>query len=83
MSTIQLTKKVIKVSHGDKEYIVAKPTTKHINDFSKSGDKTIEGTVAFLELLGLPSEVSWNIDAESIAEIVEALLPKNVAEKKS
>lgn len=82
MSTLNLTKKSIKVSYDGKDYIVAKPTTKQINDFSKSNDKSIEATIAFLEQLGLPSDVSWNVDAESLQEIVEALVPK-LAEKKS
>jgi hypothetical protein len=82
MSAINLTKKSIKVSYEGKDYLVAKPTTKQINDFSKANDKSIEGIVGFLELLGLPTEISWNIDAESMQEIVEALIPK-VAEKKS
>lgn len=82
MSAINLTKKLIKVSYEGKEYLVAKPTTKQINEFSKSNDKSIDAIVAFLDLLGLPSDVSWNIDAESLQEIVEALIPK-VAEKKS
>lgn len=82
MSAINLTKKSIKVSYEGKDYLVAKPTTKQINDFSKANDKTIEGTVSFLEALGLPADISWNIDAESLQEIVEALIPK-IAEKKS
>jgi hypothetical protein len=82
MSAINLTKKSIKVSYEGKDYLVAKPTTKQINDFSKSNEKSIEAIVTFLELLGLPTDVSWNIDAESLQEIVEALIPK-IAEKKS
>jgi len=82
MSAINLTKKSIKVSYEGKDYLVAKPTTKQINEFSKSNDKSIEAIVAFLEVLGLPTDVSWNIDAESLQEIVEALIPK-IAEKKS
>ena len=77
-----LKKKYIKVSYGDKEYLVAKPTTKQINEFSKSEDKSVEAIVAFLEKLGLPAEISWDIDAESLQQIVEALIPK-IAEKKS
>ena len=82
MSAINLTKKSIKVSYEGKDYLVAKPTTKQINDFSKSNDKSIEAIVTFLEVLGLPTSVSWDIDAESLQEIVEALIPK-VSEKKS
>jgi len=82
MSVLNLAKKSIKVSYEGKDYLVAKPSTKQINDFSKANDKTIEGTVGFLEILGLPSDVSWNIDAESLQEIVEALIP-TIKEKKS
>lgn len=77
-----LKKKVIKVSHEDKEYLVAKPTTKQINDFSKQADKSVDAIVKYLAMLGLPEEVSWNIDAESLQQIVEALVPK-ISEKKS
>ena len=81
-SGIQLVKKSIKVSYEGKDYIVAKPTTRQINDFTKSDDKTIEATVSFLQTLGLPSEVSWEIDPEQIHDIVNALMPK-ITEKKS
>lgn len=82
MSSLQLTKKVVKVCHEGKEYLVAKPTARQIDEFSKSDSKTIEATINFLQVLGLPSEVSWNIDAESLSEVVQALVPK-IAEKKS
>ena len=82
MSVLNLEKKSIKVSYGGKEYVVAKPSNRQINEFSKSNDKTIEAVVAFLEPLGLPAEVSWDIDAESLQQIVEALIPK-ISEKKS
>lgn len=80
---LTLKKKVIKVSHEDKEYLVAKPTTRQINEFSKLNDKSVEAIVAFLAELGLPEEVSWNIDAESMQLIVEALIPATAKEKKS
>jgi len=80
---LTLKKKVIKVSHEDKEYLVAKPTTKQINEFSKKEDKSLEAMVAYLAELGLPEEVSWNIDAESMNEIVNALIPTISKEKKS
>lgn len=79
---IQLSKKTIKVSYEGKEYLVAKPSTRLCNDFAQSDDKTIQATIAFLEKLGLPSDVSWELDPASIAEVVEALMPK-VSEKKS
>lgn len=79
---LSVKKKSIKVSYGDKEYLVAKPSTRQINDFSKNDSKTIEATVEFLEKLGLPADVSWEIDVESLQEIVEALVPK-LAQKKS
>jgi hypothetical protein len=82
MSTILLSKKQIKVSYEGTEYLVAKPSTRQINDFTKADNKTIEATIAFLETLGLPASVSWEIDAASLTEIIEALMPKNT-EKKS
>lgn len=82
MSSIQVTKKVIKVSYEGTEYPVAKPNNRQINDFSKNEDKTIEKTVEFLETLGLPAAVSWELDPESLLEIINALVPK-IAEKKS
>lgn len=82
MSSLEIKKKVVKISYEGKEYLVAKPSTRQINEFSKTEDKSVDGIVAFLEKLGLPAEVSWEVDAETLQEIVEALIPK-IAEKKS
>lgn len=79
---IKIVKKIIKVSVEDKVFEVRKPTAKEISDFSKTKDSSIDGTIAFLEILGLPSEISWNIDADSLTEIIKAIMP-DVAEKKS
>jgi hypothetical protein len=82
MDSIQLTKKAIKVLFDDKEYIVKKPSARQINDFSKAKDVSIDATIAFLEMLGLPQEISWEIDADSLTEICRALMPA-LSEKKS
>jgi hypothetical protein len=83
MSTeLKLTKKVIKVSYEDKDYLVAKPSSKQLNDFVKANDTNLDATIALLEQLGLPADISWNMDTESLNEIVLALMPK-APEKKS
>lgn len=82
MDSIQLTKKAIKVLFDDKEYVVKKPSARQINDFSKAKDVSIDATIAFLEMLGLPQEISWEIDADSLTEICRALMPA-LSEKKS
>ena len=83
MSTeLKLTKKVIKVSYDDKDYLVAKPTSKQLNDFVKVDDKTLDATIALLEQLGLPADISWNLDTETLTEVIEAIMPK-ISEKKS
>lgn len=82
MDSIQLTKKAIKVLFDGKEYIVKKPSARQINDFSKAKDVSMEATIAFLELLGLPQDIAWEIDADSLTEICRALMPA-LSEKKS
>lgn len=80
---LNIKRKVIKVSYEGKEYLVAKPSTKQIHDFSEAKDNSIKAMVAFLDMLGLPSAVCWEIDQESVAEIVDALIPKTAQQKKS
>lgn len=82
MSEIVLKKKVVKVSYEGKDYLVAKPTSRQINDISKDEDKNIEKVIQFLDMLGLPSAVGWELDPDSIKEIMEALMP-TIPEKKS
>ena len=81
MSEIKIVKKIINVNVEDKIYPVRKPTAKEISDFAKKEDSSIDATIAFVDLLGLPSEVSWSIDADSLNEIVKAIMPN--VEKKS
>jgi len=82
MDSIQLTKKAIKVLFDDKEYVVKKPSARQINDFSKAKDVSMEATIAFLGVLGLPEAIAWEIDADSLTEICRALMPA-LSEKKS
>jgi hypothetical protein len=82
MSELVLKKKVVKVSYEGVDYLVAKPNAKQINDISKNDDKSIESVVMFLDSLGLPADIAWQLDPDSIQEIMEALMPK-IPEKKS
>lgn len=81
MSEIKVVKKQIKVTVGDRDYLVSKPTSRQIKEFADSKDNSIEATIKFIDTLGLPADVSWDIDADSLAEIIQAIMP--TGEKKS
>lgn len=81
MSEIKIVKKIIKVHIENESFDVRKPTAKEISDFAKKEDSSIEAVINFLNDLGLPSEKSWQFDADSLNEIVKAVMPQ--VEKKS
>lgn len=82
MSTINLSKKTIKVIYEGKEYKVAKPSTRQLDEYSKSEKKDVASIVDFLDMLGFPKEVSWELDAESLRDLLSLIIPK-FEEKKS
>lgn len=81
MSELKIVKKSVKVEVGEKAYIVSKPTSRQIKDFADKKDNSIDATIALLDTLGLPAKVAWDIDADSLSDIVKALMPSS--EKKS
>lgn len=74
MSEIKIVKKVVRVHVGDKHYDVSKPTMRQAQKYAKS--KTIEETVDFLDELGLPKDICWDLDVDSLREITESLMPQ-------
>ncbi len=74
---LKIERKSVKVNFEGALHTVYAPSNALLKEFiaDKSPDD-MEKTISFLEKLGLPSEVSWAIDGESLRDIVEALMPK-------
>jgi hypothetical protein len=72
-------KRSIKVRLGEAVYEVRKPNNKQLQAFSKREMKeetALEETIGLLSELGLPADVAWDLDPESLNEIVLALIPQ-------
>jgi len=70
----------IKVVYGEASYMVSKPKMGQLLEFEKkknemeaSNGGISEAVVAFLEVLGLPREVTLDLDSENVGAVVEAL----------
>lgn len=71
----------IKVGIYDKEYEIFKPTVKQAEFFAKEAgsldDKDkLAKTVEFMSLMGLPKDVSENMEIEHFAQLVEFIVGK-------
>lgn len=72
-------KKAIKVRVGEMAYEVRKPSNRELHAFStreKNDATALADMIKFLASLGLPEEVSWELDPESVTQIVESLVPQ-------
>jgi hypothetical protein len=75
----KVVKKVIKVVVGDETYMVSKPTVSQIEALSKK-ESNVGTLVEFLAELGLPKQVTYDFELDSLNELVALLMPQ---EKKS
>lgn len=71
----------IKVSIYGSEYDLVKPTVSQAKEMSKFADekdqsKAIEATIDFMELMGLPKEVSSTMEIEHFTQLVEFIVGK-------
>jgi hypothetical protein len=71
----------IKIKIGEQSYSVKKPNNRQIKEFQKifkekSEDDALDILINLLSSLGLPEDICWELDAESLQVIIEALLPK-------
>lgn len=73
---LNLKRKVIKVNFEGKQYEVAAPSNKRLKQFMEDKREDLDKTVDLLDTLGLPKEVCWELDPDSLMQIVEALTPK-------
>lgn len=79
---IKAKKKTLRVWLDDQNFKdVRFPTAGELNEFGKKKDDSLDSTIEFLDLLGLPKNDALNLDADTLIEVVKALTPK--AEKKS
>jgi hypothetical protein len=73
---LELKPKIIQVKLGDATYQVRVPTAREIKDMQGSEAADVDQSIALLDKLGLPSDVAWGLDVESLQKIYEALMPQ-------
>lgn len=73
---LNLSRKKIKVVFEGVTHEVLAPTNAQVREFAKSEEADLEKTVKLLSQLGLPEEVCWALDLESMQKIIEALTPQ-------
>lgn len=71
----------IKIKIGEQSYDVKKPNNRQLKEFQKSfkeksDDEALDLLIKMLATLGLPEEISWELDPESLQLITTELLPK-------
>jgi hypothetical protein len=76
MSELQILRGSIKVRVGEAVYEVKKPNNREIYELSKQDETDLKGMITFLDKLGLPEAVAWEIDPESLASIFAAITPQ-------
>lgn len=73
---LNLNRKIIKVNFEGESYSVRAPSNAELKQFIDSGADGLEQTILLLEKLGLPAAIAWELDAESLGNVVEAITPK-------
>lgn len=73
---LNLSRKKITVVFEGERYEVYSPSNAQVKEFSKSEEADLDKTVAMLSKLGLPEDVCWAMDLESMQKIIEALTPQ-------
>ena len=76
-------KRVLKFKFEGADYSVPYPSNKKLHEFQKKQSKTkeedsLELLIEFLSGLGLPSDVSWEMEPSHLTQILE-----NFSQKKS
>jgi len=72
---IELSPKIIQVKLGDAIYPVRVPNAREIKEMQGAKESDIDQSIALLDKLGLPADVAWSLDVESLQRIFEALIP--------
>lgn len=73
---LDLKKKSITVKYGEKAYSVSAPSNALLKQFLEDKRDDFEKTIDLLDKCGLPSELSWELDAETLIQVVEAITPQ-------
>lgn len=73
---IELKKKSVKVRYEGAEYDVRAPSNAELRHFTEAEGSDLDKTVKLLDSCGLPEAVCWELDPESLAQVLEALTPK-------
>jgi hypothetical protein len=73
---IELKKKSVKVKYEGVEYDVRSPSNAELRQFTEGESSDIAKTIGLLDKCGLPEAVCWELDPESLAQVLEALTPK-------
>jgi len=72
---LELKPKVIQVKLGDAIYSVRVPTAREIKQMQGASEADVDQSIALLDRLGLPADVAWGLDVESLQLVYEALMP--------
>lgn len=69
-------KRVLKFKFDGTEYSVPYPNNRKLNDFQKKQSKvkeedSLESLICFLDDLGLPSDVGWDMEPTHLTQILE------------
>ena len=77
---LKLNRKIIKVTFEGEAYQVRAPSNAelkaYVEDDKVKDEDEMGKTIKLLDMLGLPSAVSWELDPESLASVVEAITPQ-------
>jgi hypothetical protein len=73
---LELKKKTILIKYEGVEYTLRAPSNSELKEFVASEGEDLDKTIAFLDKLGLPSAIGWELDPESLMEVTEAITPK-------
>lgn len=73
---LEIKKKTIVVRYEGTDYTVRAPSNRELKEFEGNELKDLEKIIAFLDTLGLPEAIGWEIDPESLAQVIESIAPK-------
>lgn len=74
---LNLSRKIIKVKFEGETYSVRAPSNAELRKFVEDGEgDDLEKSINLLDKLGLPKEISWELDPESLQQVIEAITPQ-------
>lgn len=75
---LNLNRKIIKVKFEGEEYKVRAPSNAELKKFmeDEAEGNDLDKSIRLLGQLGLPEEISWELDPESLQQVIEAITPQ-------